>query len=215
VAAIFLVFRFQVKSIPVQVLWIYRNGSALLLPAKEDLGGVFLEIKNMRGKVIQTIMKSGLAIEVAKIDQKRGYLVQSEKSYKSVKKGRFGREKVADKEEGQLEDEHHNEKGEEKRTVRYLDVALGGLKHMRLYVVREGTGDTIDMVNVGEKGSTGMDPGNATVMHEERGAAKEFLKMLAEAAAGTWKTIIIPMLAGAGLGSAVVTLLLILFGHLK
>src|SRR5271157_2208432 len=83
-------FRTSVQGQPVLVDWIYRNGSAVRLRAKEDLQGVFLTIQNLKGKVVSTIKKRGLPLEIVDIShlkENRYYIIPTDQKRKVWKKG--------------------------------------------------------------------------------------------------------------------------------
>lgn len=188
VVGIYLAYRGGYKTIPVKVLWVFRNYSGRMFNAEEDLQGIFLTLKTAKGKKFETLKKTGQPLDVVEIDEKhnRAWLVKWQ------------------------------EEGGEKVEKVFLDVSMGGLKHTRLYATVEGTGETMDWIKkVEDEGKKKSDSGSAGIIHEEKSAVKEFLKLWAEAAAGTMKTLIIPLIAGAGLGASTVFIILVLLGHLK
>lgn len=56
-------FFFFVRGVPVKALYIRENGTGRLYDAKEQIGGVFMEIIRRR-KVVLTVTKEGQAVEV-------------------------------------------------------------------------------------------------------------------------------------------------------
>lgn len=104
-------------TIEVVVTWVFKNYSAIRLKASEDLRGIFIEVKNARGKSIETVKKDGVAIEVKEIDRKRmkAYLLEKPR------------------------------KGTEDNLV-YLLMKEGRFKLSREYITVEGTGQTIDFI---------------------------------------------------------------------
>jgi hypothetical protein len=79
-AVIYLVFKFRGRDIPVKVLWIFKNRAAVLLPAKEDFAGVFLDIfSSRRRKKLTSISKFGLPLEVKIVPEKtKAYLIPND-----------------------------------------------------------------------------------------------------------------------------------------
>src|SRR5881296_3722599 len=61
----YLLFKRNIKGIPVILKWIYKNGSALQLRAQQDLGGIFIYVMNARGKKVETLKQTGLPLEVS------------------------------------------------------------------------------------------------------------------------------------------------------
>jgi hypothetical protein len=84
--AIYLFFRTSVEGMPVYVKWVTKTGVTFRFKAKEDLRGVFLYIKGGGGKVIETIKKVGIPLEVAEIAEKdmKAYLVKFADDKKKV-----------------------------------------------------------------------------------------------------------------------------------
>lgn len=226
---VWLFLRFNVKSIPVRVLWIFKNNFSVMFDAKEDLGGIFIDIVKGRKKV-QKLRKEGLPIEVREIPAKaeaysivntnKGSVLSEEvqaqlklEGYtvidKSPKPETNWRGKLKTTDKAYLV-QRKNSGVYDEELIGY-DVSLGGLKHTRLYVSIEGTGTTKDLV--GEDADKAPD-GRAGVLQEEVGAAQEIFKMIREAAQSSWKAIILPMIAGGGLFSVVTILILIVSGRL-
>src|SRR5207245_8420215 len=110
------------------VLHVAKNYSALKLPAKEDLNGVFIDIFSpRRKKKILSLMKEGLPIEVKELPRKgakKAYLITKEMIPNDEEDGGkpLGRPGI------------------------YYDVSLGGLKHERLYVTVERSGQVVYFV---------------------------------------------------------------------
>jgi hypothetical protein len=188
-------FRSQVQGLPVNITWMFGNRTALRFRGEEDLQGVFLKVKNARGKVIETIKKRGIPLDVKNIDRNdmKVYLIdEPDASQESGVKGRV-----------------------------YLDVAYSKMKHSREYYTREGTGTTIDMLTIGTSGNGKPSPeevadaGSAVVLHDEQSAFKAWLRDMAEAAKRDMTTILIFMGAGASMGLAVTLVLLIFTGHFR
>lgn len=219
VGIIYAFFRFQVKGVPVLLIWIYKNGAAIILKGKEDLQGIFLDV--IRGnKKVELLKKTGLPLQVR-------YLPDKFKAYIDVPKDRtINEEKLkALRDDGFkmtvakydrkarirgyiIEKEHLMEK-----TLAYLDVNLGGMKMARIYAAIEGSGETIDWAP--KIAGSSEDTGNTVLLGEMKSAAKGFFQLLAEAMQGSLKTFLLPLLAGLGLGGMLVVLVFILSGHVK
>ena len=180
----------SIRAMPVKVLWELKNGAAYLLPAKEDLNGVFVYVVNARGKKILSLMKEGQPIEVKEPpekDAKRLYLIGG--PHNGKKAGR---------------DSEHDDRP-------YLDVNLSRTKSMRLYRTMEKTGQTLPW---------GAEDGQATNLHgstvnQETATVNELLKRMAENIANTFSRLIMPILTGVGLGGMGTFLILIVLGHLR
>lgn len=217
----FYFFRTQVRDIPVNVLWVFRNGHSRIFRASEDLGGVFLNVMDWKGKKAETLKKTGEPLEVTYMPERaKTYIIEPE-----TKHGKpLTQETMAELEhEGFRLREETDRKGKlkayiatrppkEEKELAYIDAHLGGLKTARLFVVPEGTGSTFDVVKA-IQGLNVEDPGNTSLLHEERGAAKAALKDYAEAAAGSFRTLVIPLVAGLGIGGMISLLFILLTGH--
>lgn len=217
-------FRTQVKDIPVNILWVFKNHSGRIFRAAEDLEGAFLTVFDWKGKGVETLKKNGVPVEVTYLPEKaKAYIVRSET--KNGKPMDDATKRALEAQGFKVEEQPDGKKGEkayvinrdpkEERTTAYLDVHLGGLKSMRLYTTLQGTGTTIDLLKELEKATATTKAGNESVMHEERGAAKAYLRDIAEAFAGSWKTVILPLVAGLGIGGMISLLLILLTGHFK
>ena len=186
VVSSYFFFRTNVQGVPVNVTWVFKNGSAYKFRAEEDLQGIFLRIKNARGKIIETIKKNGIPLEVKEIDKKdmKAYLVKFANDQDRA----------------------------------FLAVSYSKMKHSREYTVLEGTGETVNVIKEAEKiekkeGDSNPSSGNAVVLHEEQSAAKEFFKGLAMALQGTFRALILPLIAGGALGMSATIILILLTGH--
>lgn len=223
---VYAFFKFQVKGVPVSLLWIYKNGTAIMLKGQEDLQGVFLTVIK-GGKKAETIKKTGLALPVSYVPGKfeayietpetnkelahsisllkfKGFTV-TEKEDKTRRKGFFGKELIKvyliARESLPVE------------TLAYLNVNLGGLKQARIYGAVEGAGETFDWTGKIQQAGT-SDPGNTVLLQEMKSAGKAFFALLAEAMQGTLKNFVLPLVAGAGMGGLMVFLVVELTGHL-
>lgn len=91
-----------------------------------------------------------------------------------------------------------------------------GARHERLFVTVEGSGRTIDFIERAEKIRSGEDETESTALiHEEKEAAKSFFQIIMAAASGSFRAVILPMVAGAGLGVSALFLVELFFGILK
>lgn len=219
-------FRSSVRSIPVGVLWVYKNRAAIKLKAKEDLSGVFLDVTNARGKTLTTLKKTGLPIEVKAVNKAKAYFIAETRptdgfnlAEQEVLKEKGW--KIEPREAGSWRKRPWNakqplrgyllEKDEETvNETAWLDVSLGGLKHERLYASVEGTGQTIDWLDPAKVDGKGEE--KSAILNEEKSAAQEWLRLLAEAAAGGLRSILLPLIAGLGIGCTVTFLVIILTG---
>ena len=180
----------SIRAMPVKVLWELKNGAAYLLPAKEDLNGVFVDVVNARGKKILSLMKEGQPIEVKEPpekDAKQLYLIGGPHN---GKKG--GRDSDDDDRP-------------------YLDVNLSRTKSMRLYRTMEKSGQTLpwgaeDGQEVNLHGST---------VNQETATVNELLKRMEENIRNTFRALIMPILTGVSLGSMATFLLLIVLGRIR
>jgi hypothetical protein len=218
VAVIFLFFRFQVKGVPVMLVWIYKNGSAIMLRAREDLQGIFLDVLKS-GKKAEIIKKTGLALPVR-------YLPNNFKAYIEPPKNRFTETAIikdlrtagfkvnvqrTDR-KGAVKAYLIEKEASVEKTLAFLDVNLGGMKSAKLYATIEGMGETIDWQPKIETTNNKDDSGNTILLQEMKTAAKGFFALLAEAMQGTMKSLILPLVAGVGLGITIIVLVVTLTG---
>jgi len=220
VVVIWAFFRFNVKGVPVMLIWIYKNGSALMMRAQEDLQGIFLNV--MKGsKKVETLKKTGLPLQVkylpnkfsAYIDIPKDQTINDEVLKRLRDKG-FKMSPTKWSRKGIIKAYLIEKEASLVGALAYLDVNLGGMKTARLYTGIEGTGETIDWMPKIQS-SQGVDPGNAVIIHEMRSAAKAILADIAAALKGTFQALILPLIAGAGIGGMLVIILVILTGHLR
>lgn len=224
VAIVFLFFRFQVKGVAVSLIWIYKNGSAVMMGAKEDLQGIFLDVLK-GGRKVEILKKTGLALPVRYVPGKfKAYMdTPKDKTLAEVVGGplleqlraagfkltpaKYDRKARV---RGYLVE---RERGPEK-AIAYLDVSLGGMRQARLYTTVEGTGETIDwMPRIA--GASQNDSSNTVVLQEMKTAAKSFFALLAEAMQGSFKTMLLPLIAGLGIGAMLMVVLFLVTGRLK
>lgn len=224
VAVVFLFFRFQVKGVAVSLIWIYKNGTAVMMGAKEDLQGIFLDVLK-GGRKVEILKKTGLALPVRYVPGKfKAYMdTPKDKTLAEVVGGPLleqlrgaGFKLTPTKYDRKARVRGYlveKERGTEK-AIAYLDVSLGGMKQARLYASVEGTGETIDwMPRIAAANQN--DASNTVILQEMKTAAKSFFALLAEAMQGSLKTFLLPLLAGLGLGGMITLLLFVLSGHLK
>ena len=219
-----LLLKFNVKTIPVKVLWLAKNYSALRLRASEDLQGLWLTIINARGKKVETIKKTGRAIEVYDLDNKNGiaYTLNerrkaaglSDEMKTSIEGLGFRVEEIVrkGKRRGYLV-----KKDGPATELAYLNIPSGGLKHEKLYTAVEGSGHTLDLLDLKEgidKAETNTE-GSDGIIHGEINAAKSWLALLAEAAKANLANTLLMFGGGAGIGGMVVMLALLVSGHVR
>lgn len=230
VALVWLVFKYNVKGTPAQVLWLYKNYSGKLFRVMEDLGGIFLYILSANGKKAETLKKTGQPIEVDVIprtvsyflDDDGYYNVLSEKLRADIEAAGFKITQRPLESVGRIRRKIQSKgylvKAETpKSRLAYIDVAAsGGPKRIRLYVAVEGTGTTTEFVDVRGivDGAKNVDPGNSSIIHEERSAVKAFLSEWAAALRGTLQNLILPMATGAGLLAMVLLIVELIRGKL-
>lgn len=229
VAVVYLFFRFQVKGVPVIIELIARNYQAKQFRAQQDLNGLWLYILNARGKKAATLKKTGLPVEVHLVDNKsRAYMIQEGKRNggldPDIKKQLYEKGWKIREIEGKKEKERKayifEEPSPPYKTLAYIDIEAGGQKRFTKFTAVEGTGTTMQLIDVKKKvdeaGESEDDNSEASsgLIHEELAAAKSFLVILAEAMQGAFKSFILPMIAGAGLSATAILLVLELTGHL-
>lgn len=222
VGIVFLFFRFQVKGVPVYLVWIYKNGTAVWLKAREDLQGIFLDVIK-GGKKVEVLKKTGLALPVRYLPNNfKAYIETPAKNVQLVgamaelKMKGFTVEERSDRVQGRIR--RHliktyliEKKAETTEALAYLDVSLGGLKQARIYASIEGSGETIDWKPKIE-GEEGKDPGNTVLIQEMRSAAKGFFALLAEMLQGGIRSLLLPLIAGLGIGGLLVAIIFIALG---
>jgi hypothetical protein len=211
------------------VEWLFRNHSGKQFRALEDLNGLWLYILNARGKKAATLKKNGLPIEVSIVGNKaRAYVIQEKHRNGGLDSGI--RAQLQDRgfkvrEIPQEKPDKNGRKGyilEEpdppKKTLAYIDVEAGGQKIFRKYTVVEGTGTSLELLDMGHKVDNTKeleDEGGSALIHEMQAASKSFLVILAEAMQGAFKSLILPLIAGVGMGGMIVFLVLMLTGHTR
>jgi hypothetical protein len=222
VAAVFVIwgfFRFQVKGVTVSLIWIYKNGSAIMLNAQQDLQGIFLYVIKGRRKV-ETLKKTGMPLQVRYLPPKFKAYMETPKNhalddpnFKALREKGFKITPERHDRRGNIKAYLLEKDGSIEETFAYLDVNLGGLKTAQLYATVEGSGETMSWQK--KIDDAPVDSGNTVVLQEMRTAAKGFFQLLAEAMQGSLKTFLLPLIAGLGIGGMVTVLLFILSGHLK
>ncbi len=213
----YILFTRQVKGVPYSLKWIYKTGSALQLTVGQDLNGLFISVMNARGKKLETLTKDAEPLEVTVIPPKVEFymdpkeagttldadttaLIES-KGFK-VKERREGRKQ---KFRGYLV---YNEP-KLKKVLAFLDVSLGGLRHVREYATIEGSGTTVDWMERAKDAPVGV--GKNAVIHEEISAGKSWLHLLAEAAQGS-RSLLIGAVMGGGIAGTAMLLVFLLAG---
>lgn len=206
-----LYFRSSVKGLPVMIRWIYKNGQAVLFKGQQDVGGLFIGVLNARGKRAESLKATGTPIEVFYVPEKaKAYVIEDD----------LGREVVTDKQGTPLKDKKGNQitKAVPQLTTAYMDVSLGGLKHVRMYDAVEGVGKVVDWNHIikselqldedSEEGASGL-------YNEEMNAMKGIFRLFAEALVGTLRGLLMPYVAGLGTGAMLLTFLFLFTGHFK
>lgn len=223
VAAVIMVyayFKLQVRDVPVRVLWMFRDHSAKLFTAKEDMEAIFLNVRSIIGKKT-TIIERGAALDVELVGAKTETYYIADKKHngldnetreKLVANG-FKIEDRTDR-KGTIKGVLIKKEINGKKTV-FLNTALGGNSRMKLYGAVEGTGQTADMIDFGK----GIDESKASsgpnaVIHEETSAAKKAFAILAEAGSSMMQNLLF-LGSGFAFGAMVILLVVVLTGHLK
>lgn len=235
VGVVIAYFRLQVKGLPVLIRWLRSNYSAVQFRAQEDLRGIYLYVLNARGKREETITKTGKPFQVKVVDNKSyAYLLRDGKAghdLSAIEKEELEKKgwKIVDRSERYTNwrgkelprKAYLIEKKEPTEQLAYLDIAAGGQKMYRMYDAVEGTGTTLELLDVKNKIDAAIENSEKTetaassgMVHEELAASKSFLDLLAEAMQGSFKTFLIPFLAGGGVFGMAVLLVAILSGHL-
>lgn len=69
-------YKYAASGVPIKMLYVHQNNSAELFPARDQIGGVFIQAVK-RGKVILTAIKRGYPLEVVMggVKRERWYVV--------------------------------------------------------------------------------------------------------------------------------------------
>lgn len=200
VVAVFVVNRSLVRGVPVGINWLFDNHTGRRLVGEWDLNGLFIRVKSTRGKVLETIKRTAIPFDIVHVDKYKAYIAEND----------F--QKMKEWQEKKLQDKEFKDPKPE--VTGYL-MHQGGLRHTTEFYVREGTGETLDPLAGTVTAEKGPDTGHTSILHEMKAAAKEFLKLWAEATKGTFQALILPIITGIGLGSMVTILLLLVTGHVR
>ena len=182
-AIFYIVNKSRVKSLSVKTLWMLMNRAAYLFPSKQDRNGIYVDVKVARGKKAVSLLQEGLPIEVREIPKNgKAYVIgglEDGKKGPTVDKADIGRV--------------------------FYDVHIGGLNHWRLFATLEKTGTTIDFIKNQE--NDGHSNPHGAIVNQEIGATGAIYDKIEQAARDTWRAVILPLGAGAGLGISVGILL--------
>lgn len=208
VVAVFVVNRSLVRDIPVGVNWMFDNHTGRRLVGGLDLNGVFVRIKSARGKMLETVKKAAIPFDITHIEGYKAYVADDDA--KRLKEWQQKKRAYDAKEEGATDP------GISPKLTGYL-MHQGGLRHTTEIFIHEGDGVSFDpLTGAGlDDKDKGPDTGHTSILHEMKAAAKEFLKLWAEATKGTFQALILPIITGIGLGSMVTILLLLVTGHVR
>lgn len=219
-----------IGTIKSELLFAYRNKSAIWLKTKKDLSGIFLPVQNARGKVIETLRQTGIPLDVTDYRGAKAYVVkfndkdrkkwrqdnkETVKKWLSQKRAEWvvanpdKKEKESPIKESQFED-YPEELKRDARPEFYLDVSRGRFQRVSLAMSVEGTGSTVDFPSIIENTILNNPTPSSGIVHELVNAAKEFFKIKAEAMRGSLQSLILPLLCGMGL-MAIIMMLLITF----
>ena len=207
---------------PKRVMWLGRNYSAKRFPARDDLKGIFIDVLSANSKKqIETLKKSAVPVKVLEIEGAKAYVLEQPKELKKLTakiEEELAKQDLKEKKREDLEKKLADLKSfpvtDEDADIVYFDVETSRTGRTTEYLTVEGTGRTIDYVKQASEAKQ-EEKGSTAVIHEETSAVKTFLKLWAQAAAGGWQALILPMAAGGGLGMSALFLVLIISGHLR
>ena len=153
------------------------------------MNGIFVRVKYARGKKALDLVQNGLPIQVSSInkDRTKAYVIPADPNN--------GKDKSI------------------KEDVIYYDIKMGRVKHERLFVTVEASGKTLDFIKDANKNME--ENSHTSVAQEEVGVLKQALRLWAEAMQGSFKTIILPIITGLGLGWGSLALILLMLGRLR
>jgi hypothetical protein len=216
---VYAYFRLQVKDTPVRLLWMFRNKAAKLFTAKEDLEGIFVYVRSLTGKRTTIIAKdAGLDVQIIPpktelyLLEDRKRVGMSDELQKSLTDKGF---KVTNKTDrkGKIKGYLVTREIEGKQKA-FLDTALGGQNHMKLYATVEGSGQTVDLVDFGKGVDETKDSQDASgLIHEELSTAQKALKIMGEAGSSLMQSLLF-LMSGIAFGGMITVLLIVLTGHL-
>lgn len=228
VAWVFL--KLQVKEIPVVVDFLQENYQALEVRAKRDLNGVFVKLFRS-GKHVETIKGVTKPFEVTILDNGGNAWTIDDKLTRmddALKRiiARYGMNLTPNKMGGwrhrkEIKGYLLTEPKPPDKALAYFNVNLGGLKRVTRYMTVQGTGKTVDPMEVVREATTEEDAnGNgpegvdtSAMTHELLSAGKETVRIINEGTQGNGK-LFMGIGIGAMLGLSVLLLVLVLSGHL-
>ena len=221
-----LFFKLQAKDIPVKVDFLQDNYQALEVSVRRNLNGIYLKL--MRGgKHVETIKGISKPFEVTILDNKENAWVVDDKRTRMTPEIK----KVLEDAGMKLKEVKTNRKKEVKgylltepkppdKALAYFNVNLGGLKRMTRYMTVQGTGKTIDPMEVYRAATEQVGDGaklgevdTSSLTHELLSAGKELVRMINEGMSGNGK-LFMGIGIGSMLGISVVLLIMLLSGHL-
>lgn len=202
--------------------WIYKTGSALQFRVQQDLNGLFINVLSARNKKLETLTQGAQPLEVTLLPDKVKFYINpeergerlDEETMKMLAAKGFKIEETRRGKKNKLKGYLIYTEPKLQKVLAYLDVSLGGLKHVREYATIEGSGTTIDWQDRAKDVAPGG-TGKAAIINEEISAGKSWLHVLAEAARGTLSSLLLPLAAGISIGGMLFFLISLLSGHFR
>ena len=221
---VFVFFRLNVKEVPVEVEFIGTNYHAWQIRAKKDINGIYLKL--FRGsKHIESLKAVTKPVEVQILNDKaKGYVVKKKLMDEETRK-------LLTSKGFTVTDREKDRKGRVKsylleepangKALAYFPTHVGGLKTVLRYMTVEGTGKTIDPMEMVDKALAPEGNGHAKaqedttgLVHELVSAGKEVIGLINEGAQGNFK-MLLGVAAGLPMGMALIMVALEFTGHLR
>jgi hypothetical protein len=224
--SVWLILKFQVKAVPVTLLLLAKNYSALKLKVNRDLAGLWLTVINARGKKADTIKQKGKPFEVYSVDNKDAiaYTLRERRKEAELGESLWGQLvakgfKIEEKKEGRRQ-KHKGyliKKDAPESEIVYVEIPTGGMKHETMFTAVEGTGHTVELLDIKPliDESAANASGSDGVIHQEINAAKSWLQLLGEAASRPLGQTLILLGAGMAMGGLLIVMVFLFGGHFK
>lgn len=217
----YVFFRLNVKEIPAVVEFLGTNYHAWEIRAKKDINGIYLKL--YRGsKHVESLKAVTKPFEVTVLDPKvKGYIVSKRLMDDDTRKLLTDRGFT-------ITDRDKDRKGRVKsylleeppngKALAYFPTHLGGMKTVLRYMTVEGTGKTIDPMEVVgatlNGGNNKSEEDTTGLVHELVSAGKEIIGLINEGAQGNFK-MLLGVAAGLPMGMALIMVALEFTGHLR
>ena len=216
----YLFFRSSVEGMPVYAKWVTETGVTWRFRAKEDLRGVFIDIMDGKGKVIEQVKKFGIPLDISDVENAKAYLVKfsddTKKVYLTVRPSRMKnyREYTVLEGTGLTVDY----KGMAKQAMRPDFISKVQKAESLLRDGKDADPETyvqaadglLQVVKESQRNAN-SDAGNTLLLHEESSAFKQLLKDLKEGGK-SMMDMLFDWIPGIGIGMALTFLILILLG---